>query len=60
MIFFILFCVVQNVCVPYIDIKTYYWRPTDIENKLVITNGVRGGGTNWEVGINIYTLLCIN
>ena len=30
---------------------------SDIENKLVVTEGERGGGTNWEFGINRYTLL---
>ena len=32
---------------------------TDIENKLMVTKGERGGGINWEFGINIYTLLYI-
>ena len=32
-------------------------RPTDLENKLMVTKGEkRGGGINLEVGINIYTL----
>ena len=32
-------------------------RPTDIENKLTVTKGERGGvGINQEFGINIYTL----
>ena len=35
-------------------------RLTDIENKLMVTKGERkGGGINWEFGINIYTLLYI-
>ena len=32
---------------------------TDTENKLTVTNGVRWGGTNWEIGIDIYTLLYV-
>ena len=32
---------------------------TDTENKLMVTNGVRWGGINWETGIDIYTLLYI-
>ena len=46
--------------------KRYKWtylqnrnRPTDIENKLVVTKGEAGGGINLEFGINIYTLLYI-
>ena len=42
--------------------KWYKWtylqnrnRVTDVENKLM----VRGGGINWEIGIDIYTLLYI-
>ena len=34
-------------------------RDTDIENKCMETNGGRCGGMNWEIGINIYVLLCI-
>ena len=35
-------------------------RDTDIENKRMGTKGERGdGGMNWEVGINIYTLLIL-
>ena len=35
-------------------------RVTDVEDKLMVTKeGRRGGGTNWEIGIDIYTLLCI-
>ena len=30
-------------------------RVTDVENKLM----VRGGGINWEIGIDAYTLLYI-
>ena len=26
------------------------------ENKLMVIKGKRGGGINWEFGINIYTL----
>ena len=32
---------------------------TDIENKHMDTKGGKGGGMNWEIGIDIYTLLCI-
>ena len=33
---------------------------TDIENKLMVTKGETcGEGLNWEIGINIYTLLYI-
>ena len=31
---------------------------TDIENKAMITNGMKGG-TNWEYGINRYTILYV-
>ena len=31
-------------------------RITDVENKLMV---IKGGGTTWEIGIDIYTLLCI-
>ena len=35
-------------------------RHTDVENKLMDTKGERGGGgMNLEIGIDIYTLLCI-
>ena len=34
-------------------------RNTDAENKRMDTKGGRGGGMNWEVGINIYTLMCM-
>ena len=34
-------------------------RDTDIENKCMETKGGRWGGMNWEIGINIYVLLCI-
>ena len=39
-------------------------RDTDVENKRMDTKGGkwrgRGGGVmNWEIGINIYTLICI-
>ena len=32
---------------------------TDVENKLMVTGGKRGRGINWEIEINIYTLLYI-
>ena len=36
-------------------------RPTDLENKLMVTKGGKcGGGINLEVGINIYTLYKID
>ena len=46
--------------------KWYRWtylqsrnRDTDIENKHMDTKGERGGGMDREIGIDIYTLLCI-
>ena len=46
--------------------KGYKWtylqnrnRVTDVENKLMVTRGKGGGGINWEIGIDIYTLLYI-
>ena len=46
--------------------KWYTWtylqnrnRVTDVENKLMVTKGERGGGINWEIGIDTYTLLYI-
>ena len=46
--------------------KWYRWtylqsrnRVTDVEKKLTVTKGGRGGGMNWEIGIDIYTLLYI-
>ena len=47
--------------------KRYKWtylqirnRITDVEDKLTVTKGKRGrGGINWEIGIDIYTLLYI-
>ena len=33
-------------------------RVTDVENKLMVTKGERVG-INWEIGIDIYTLLCV-
>ena len=30
---------------------------TYIENKHMVTKMLRGGGMNWEIGIDIYTLL---
>ena len=37
-------------------------RDTDVENKHMDTKGGKGGdggGMNWEIGIDIYTLICI-
>ena len=40
-------------------------RDTDVENKCMNTKGRKqvgdgsGGGMNWEIGIDIYTLICI-
>ena len=35
-------------------------RDTDVENKCMDTKGKKvGGGMNWEIGIDIYTLICI-
>ena len=34
-------------------------RVTDIENKRMDTKGGRGGGMDWESGIDIYIVLCI-
>ena len=34
-------------------------RDTDAENKRMDTKGRRGGGMNWETGIDVYTLMCI-
>ena len=34
-------------------------RDTDIENKRLDTQGRKGGGMNWKIEIDIYTLLCI-
>ena len=40
-------------------------RDTDVENKRMDTKGGKwcgvgvGGGMNWEIGIDIYTLICI-
>ena len=46
--------------------KWYRWtglqgrnRDPDVENKCMDTKGGRGGGMNWETGIDIYTLICI-
>ena len=49
--------------------KWYRWtslqgrnRDTDVENKRMDTKGESGGGVcvkNWEIGIDIYTLICI-
>ena len=49
--------------------KWYRWtglqgrnRDTDVENKRMDTKGVKwwwGGEMNWEIGVDIYTLLCI-
>ena len=34
-------------------------RNTDVENKLTVTKGGSGGGMNWEIGSDIYTLLIL-
>ena len=39
-------------------------RDTDVENKHMDTKGGKqglggGGGMNWEIGIDMYTLICI-
>ena len=38
-------------------------RDTDVENKLMDTKGGKwwglGGVMNWEIGIDMYTLICI-
>ena len=34
-------------------------RDTGIENKFMDTKGERESGVNWEIGIDIYTLLCV-
>ena len=42
-------------------------RDTDVENKRMDTKGGKqgvvvvggGGGMNWEIGIDIYTLICV-
>ena len=34
-------------------------RNTDVENKFMDTKGERESGVNWEIGIDIYTLLCV-
>ena len=51
--------------------KWYRWtgllgrnRDTDVENKRMDTKGGKqgwgdGGGMNWEIGIDMYTLICI-
>ena len=46
--------------------KGYKWtylqnwnRVTDVENKLMVTLGKGGGGINWKIGIDTYTLLYI-
>ena len=49
--------------------KLYRWtglqgrnRDTDVENKRMDTKGRKqggGGGMNWEIGIDVYTLICI-
>ena len=31
----------------------------DVENKCMDTKGREGGGMNWEIGIDVYTPLCI-
>ena len=32
---------------------------TDVENKPMDTKGGKGGGMNWEIEIDVYTLICI-
>ena len=32
-------------------------RSKDVENKHIIIKGERSGGINWELGINIHTVL---
>ena len=46
--------------------KWYRWpylqrrnRDSDVENKSMDTKGDGGSGMNWEIGIDIYTLICI-
>ena len=46
--------------------KWYKWtylqnrnRVTNVENKLTVTKGKGGGGINWEIGIDKYTLLYV-
>ena len=48
--------------------KWYRWtslqgrnRDTDVENKHMDTKGGKqgGGGMNWEIGIDMYTIICI-
>ena len=34
-------------------------RDTDVENKHKNTKGGKWGGMNWEIGIDIYTLLIL-
>ena len=34
-------------------------RDTDTENKRMDTKGITGCGTDWEIGIDIYIVLCI-
>ena len=34
-------------------------RETDIENNHMIPRGKEGDGMNWEIGIDIYTLLLL-
>ena len=39
-------------------------RDTDVENKRMDTKGGKwrgqvGGGMNWEIGVDMYTLICI-
>ena len=39
-------------------------RGTDVENKRMDTKGGKwwgrgGGGMNWEIGIDMYTLICV-
>ena len=35
-------------------------KQSDFENKLMVTNGATlAGAMNWELGIDMYTLLCV-
>ena len=41
------------------QMKITFFRLADLENELMVTRGGRacGGGIDWELGIDIYTLL---
>ena len=40
-------------------ILTAKQRDTDIENKTMDTRGNVGGGMNWEIGVDMYTVLIL-